>query len=423
MTTVPQTIDQIDWEKINTDRGGSRSYTISALKQILYLIDPNIKPKTKKSDIVEQLDTAKKIWNCGNHSLWKDRRSTPSPCDQQLTDLKSRMEQSEIKNATTREERTASNNILTPAANGMKVGDISLFDTHDCNMCDTELWENEYQRVMDQKYKKGTRSYTEIIISDIGTCRRKTPVIYIIPRVRTESYKSYNLYDLEGEQIDINEVNFCPISKGYPMQDVSSFTLGPVPGHGLCLVNAAFSKLIAVFHIEGGGQVDLKRKIFWKRSKRQERKIEILDDQTMMVDNTIVNIVNWLKENQSKWYPEWDRWRRSVAMASIGNFHWGGEETICYRLGDQYLNYVEWKQRCYFFFANSLVPKTDVYHYLYRLKNENMPIGLVHPMGLEGFNGKPVTKDDLEDMLVDPGRRLCMPYCVALLLLRDVNPE
>lgn len=81
-------------------------------------------------------------------------------------------------------------------------------------------------------------------------------MIYFIPRER--GGPSYKSVPLEGVIND--DVQYCPISKGYPMQDVSSFTLGPIVGEGLCLVNSAFSKSICIMHIEGGGKVDLKRK-------------------------------------------------------------------------------------------------------------------------------------------------------------------
>jgi len=82
--------------------------------------------------------------------------------------------------------------------------------------------------------------------------------IYVVPRIKTRP--SYLSIPLIG--VDINSVQYCPISKGFPMQDVSSFTLGPIVGEGLCLVNAAFSKSICIAHIEGGGFPDLKSNSF-----------------------------------------------------------------------------------------------------------------------------------------------------------------
>ena len=66
--------------------------------------------------------------------------------------------------------------------------------------------------------------------------------IYVIPRQRGgSSYK-----DVELEFDDANDIQICPISKSYSMQDVSSFTLGPVIWHGLNIVNSAFSKYISI---------------------------------------------------------------------------------------------------------------------------------------------------------------------------------
>lgn len=76
------------------------------------------------------------------------------------------------------------------------------------------------------------------------------PPIYIIPRLRCVSYK-----DISLEVVTIDEVVYCSISKGLPLNGVSSFWVGPFVGSdvGVCLVNMAFSKEIAICHIEGGG--------------------------------------------------------------------------------------------------------------------------------------------------------------------------
>src|SRR5665647_177287 len=137
-------------------------------------------------------------------------------------------------------------------------GDLTLLDR-----MDPEEWERAYQATMDPKYKKGGRNYSTKIHGKKWTGEGGPP-IFLIPRERGgPSYKQINLEGCES-----TDLQFCPISKGFGMQDVSSFTLGPVIGEGLCVVNASFSKVIAVHHIEGGGVLNLTRKNLWKRTSK-----------------------------------------------------------------------------------------------------------------------------------------------------------
>lgn len=126
--------------------------------------------------------------------------------------------------------------------------------------------------------------------------------IFLVPRER--GGPSYLKVELEG--VDNEDVQYALISKGYPVKDLSSFTLGTVVGEGLCIVNAAFSKSITVAHIEGGGKVDLKRKNYWKRSKEPKRKIKLISFTEMKVDGARYNIFELLKNNEKKWPPEWE---------------------------------------------------------------------------------------------------------------------
>jgi hypothetical protein len=107
------------------------------------------------------------------------------------------------------------------------------------------------------------------------------------------SYKSLALENVSNDQ-----VFYTPASKGYSVQKVSSFTLGPVVEEGLCLVNAAFSKCICISHIEGGGKVDYKRKCFWRPSRTPQRVIERIGEENMVVDGELHSIREWLEENE-----------------------------------------------------------------------------------------------------------------------------
>ncbi|NDF60479.1 MAG: DUF4143 domain-containing protein [Crocinitomicaceae bacterium] len=181
-------------------------------------------------------------------------------------------------------------------------------------------WEDEYDAKMDKKYKKNTRNFSTKITGKPTA----QPNIYIIPRERGgPSYKDVKLQKDKAE-----DIQFCPVSKGYSMQDVSSFTLGPVVGEGLCVVNSAFSKQICIKHIEGGGKVNTNRKNLWQKSRKPIQKIRLVSDRQMYVDGELVNIKTWLVRNRDLWFNEWNKWRKMVALYPIGNFHWGDDSEV-----------------------------------------------------------------------------------------------
>jgi len=297
---------------------------------------------------------------------------------------------------------------FTQAAGGQKIGDTHLF-----NVSDDEAWERAYQRTMDGKYKKNTRNFSREIHG--RSCSDgDEPKIFVIPRVRGgESYKKTPLNGADPE-----DIQYCAISKGYGMQDVSSFTLGPVVGEGLCVVNAAFSKSITIEHIEGGGCFDPSRKSYWRPGKA-ERKIEYVDENTLSVDGEEYFTHDWLKQNEHLWLAEWEKWRKSIALSSMGNFHWADNSpTVAYKAGDKYMGFVEWKKECYVKPAYDLIKNTKVYEFLYEIfHNKKISLGLVHPKGLKSEPEEPITPQCLTDLFNDPDEMACMPYVVAGVLL------
>lgn len=296
------------------------------------------------------------------------------------------------------------------ASGGRIVGDLAIFDIESRQ----EFWELMYDEVMDKKYKKNTRNFTTTITGKKHE-GGEAP-IFLIPRER--GGPSYLKIELEG--VDNEDVQYAPISKGYPMQDLSSFTLGPIVGEGLCIVNAAFSKSITVAHIEGDGKVDLKRKNYWKRSKDPKRKIKLISSTEMKIDGTKYNIFEWLKENEKKWLPEWELWRKSIALSSIGDFHWTDNlgETIAYRYKDNYLNFVDWKRECYIKLAYELAPQTDAYKFLDRVwRKKNIALGLVHPKSIKSVAEKPITRELLTCLINSEEEMACMPYVICSILM------
>lgn len=286
-------------------------------------------------------------------------------------------------------------------------GDPKLFDS-----TELEEWEREYQRILEKKYQKTTRRYSTKITGTV--LEGKDPPIFMIPRQR--GGPSYKDVILEGD-LTSEDLQFCPISKGFSMQEISSFTLGPVVSEGLCLVNVAFSKLVCIGHIEGGGKVNLKRKNFWQRSRKPLRKIKVLDDTYMKVDRKKVAICEWLEDNKDEWLGEWLKWSTSIALCSRGDFHWACGDTVTYLHRGRYLSFQEWKKECYIRPSYDLLEKTKVYKFLTELREKGIPLGLVHPMAREHGTLKPMTRKRISEIFESPYEMCCQPYVVAGKLL------
>jgi len=296
------------------------------------------------------------------------------------------------------------------------IGDLKIFDSKD-----EKDWETMYQNIMNPKYKKGTRNFSTVVTGK----KSDKPNIYLIPRVRGgSSYKESKLVNADSA-----DLQYCLISKGYPMQDLSSFSLGPITGEGLCLVNSAFSKCIMLSHLEGNGKLNLKRKNYWQRSKTPIRKFDIIDKNTMWViennTKTKVNIFEWLKANKNLWFNEWNNWRKHIALTNIGDFHWnddkeGDNPTIAYgRIVDNNLecmDFVIWKKECYIKPFYQLAVQTNVYKFLNKLYKDGISLGLVHPKSPEGEE-KPITKDYIRQLFDSSQEMTCVPFVIAGLLL------
>lgn len=290
------------------------------------------------------------------------------------------------------------------------IGDLEIFKSKDA----TE-WEQMYAVIINKKYAKNTRKFsTTIVGSPIENGTKAS--IYVVPRIR--GGPGYLSVPLIG--VNKDNVQYCPISKGFSMQNVSSFTLGPIVGEGLCLVNAAFSKSITIAHIEGGGCLDLKRKNFWKRARKPTRIISLVDNEHISVDGDIYDTHTWLKNNENLWYEQWELWRKHVALCSLGDFHWSDKmgDVISYKKGKNYLNFVQWKKKCYIKPSYELLPNTDVYKFLDKVYNKhNISLGLVHPKGRTEYGEYPVTYDFIRNMYDSCDIMCCQPYVIVGKLL------
>jgi hypothetical protein len=328
------------------------------------------------------------------------------------------------KDQTNKDQINKEKKVRNTISGNRQIGNISLFDGEKRH--NSELWEQEYTKIMEKKYAKNTRNFSKINgfanwlnssnLTNSSNIQEIIPKIYLIPRVRAgPSYKNIEIIGSNK-----NDMIYAAISKGYPMQDVSSFTMGPIVGEGLCLVNAAFSKAITIHHIEGGGLFDTKRKNFWKPANHPIRKIQIINDNDMFVDDQIFNIHNWLVINEDLWLNEWLKWSRSIAMSSRGDFHWADDSpTLAYRYGELYLNFLEWKKQCYIKPSFDLLPNIEVFKYLKFIVFElKLPLGLVHPKALNDKPELPITKEYLKELFNSPFEMCCQPYVIAGKLLK-----
>lgn len=311
-----------------------------------------------------------------------------------------------------------------------KIADFALLRTND-----PETWEKAYRDTIEEKYQKGTRGYSKKFVGTSIPEGEEVP-IFLIPRER--GGPSYKEQSIAGFAPD--DLQYCAISKGFGMQDLSSFSLGPIigPEGGLCLVNYSHSKQICLHHLEGGGVVDLKRKGYWRRSRHPLRTIELCANSKLKgcqkatklswngtskrprikVDGVEHDALLWMEEHKDLWFPEWEKWRNSVALCSNGNFHWAEESpTICYYNLGRYLDFVEWKKECYIRPSMERLPALETYQFLVKVwKEQRMPLGLVHPMACGEGILEPITKEQLTKMFDSETEMCCQPYVVAATL-------
>jgi len=316
------------------------------------------------------------------------------------------------------------------AAGNTFVGNTSLFDCKDNGDKLVAIWEAEYNRVMAEKYKKNIRNFSRLIERPRSTYSTPYgPPIFLVPRERGgPSYKSVPLV-CKGTRVDPAHVAYCPISKGFPMQDVSSFTLGPVVGRGLCVVNAAFSASVCCFHLQGGN-MDLSRKGYWRKLRKPTHTVQVVENYDggatgrLRVDGVIYNTCEWLRTHENEWLPEWQKWQRAIGVASMGSFHWcGNDVTIAYRdvlatnENERYLDFVAWKKRCYIQPAYELLKGNRVYEYLDMLRKMNWTLGLVHPMAYGDHPEYPVTPKDIRELFDSRDEMSCLPHVLCGKLL------
>jgi hypothetical protein len=288
-----------------------------------------------------------------------------------------------------------------------------------------QVWEEAYQKCVPFKYSKSRYSPKKV---DASEDKKEIPAprVYVIPRIRTQSYK----IPLEGVD-DPTTIVYCPISKGYGMQGLSTFSLGPScdpKNPFLVLVNGAYSKVIAVEHLEGKGCFDLKRKNFWKRARKPLFTIEMEGFDKIRVNQKLFDLSSWLNDNRQLWYPEWSKWSKHVTFYGEGSFHWSKTPTVTYcnpylqedlqedSKALQFIDFATWKQQYYIQPGLQLMESRWEWKYLVSLLKSGRVIALTHPEGHAFPPQQPLQLSLLQE-LIDSKEDFCtMPYVVAFKL-------
>jgi hypothetical protein len=307
---------------------------------------------------------------------------------------------------------------ITPASTKRVIGDTQIFNdswgllggriNYKTREEWEEAWDGMYDQVIDSKYHKTKRNFTQKL-SGKPHPGNDLPPLYLIPRER--GGPSYKNIKLDGAKV--RNIMFMLISKGFGMQGISSFSMGPFYNEGLCLVNTAFSKAVCLFHLVGGGKVDLKKKYFW-RSGKAIRKIKKLSETKMEVDGKIFHIKKWLEDNKEIWLEEYTKWARSVALCSRGDFNWDQGQAIIYYDNQSYLNFTTWKKECYIRPAYDYLPQTREFKFIMKCwYTERRALGLVHPMAKSDIPEKPITRQVIRKLFDSEYEMCCMPYVIA----------
>jgi hypothetical protein len=163
----------------------------------------------------------------------------------------------------------------------------------------------------------------------------------------------------------------------------------------------------------------VKKKYFWTINKNSSitRKITC-SGKNIIVNGKSHNTHKWLKNNKELWFEEWLQWSQTVAMNSMGDFHWSNNsEVIAYYDNGEYLDFVQWKKKCYISCAYKVLPDTKPFKFLKSAHKNGNPLGLVHPKGINADAELPLTEEILRNLYDDPSEMACMSYVIAGLLL------
>lgn len=249
---------------------------------------------------------------------------------------------------------------------------------------DEETWKKIYKKVQNEKYAVGKRKYNKKIV---GT-ETETPKIYVVPRRRGKSYKHFKD---ENDTPLSDHAYWCEASKGFRFGDLSSYTAGPIVGHGINVLSATWSKRVYALHLLGG-KFDINKKDFWDKRKPKRK---IVDDK-IVVDDQEYPINEWLTDNKDEWYSEWKKWSQAVALCGEPSFKWmSNYKNVCWIINNKirfdfkvcwYETYVKWLHQ----FWETL----DTFKYVKKVFDKRN-IVLVHPM-VGDYSKGPTTIEDIK---------------------------
>ena len=269
-------------------------------------------------------------------------------------------------------------NILTPdepclkykTIKHCKIADVNLFDISNKN-----IWMEAYRLVQNNRLKPGYYNYSRKLI---GTPNQQFPTVHVVKRVRGgESYKNIKLKDIDGNPINANDIFWVPVSKGYSFSDLSPYVIGPIPSHGINILNATCSKVILSCHLNG--KFDLSRNNFWKKNNHAH------DEGAYNIESLLENDV---------WYNEWKKWSDHVALCGESSSHWTDDmgKIIAYvkvkpdnvedlGLDSFFYNKEDYHRNTYENWLIESWENIEAFKYLYKRFNiDKIHIALVHPV-------------------------------------------
>jgi hypothetical protein len=274
-------------------------------------------------------------------------------------------------------------------------------------------WLLAYREIQNPKYQIGAKNYSKTIPK--LPCREK-PEIYIVQRQRTKSYKAV-LSDID------DGFYYVEMSKGFRFSDLSPFIAGPIPGKGLNVLNATWSEMICLDHLNGG-VFCLNSPNLWKRGNKKLIKVNQFGE--FMINGKSTNydgLVQWLRENWSKWYPEWEKWSNHLKLSGEPGYKWlNKSDTVAWyhRDTDQFMKYHEHKSVTYGKYLKDYWSQSDTYQFVLNLiKKYGFTIVIVHPIVTNHDQMQPVTLETIKyreqnDIIMNA------PFVLASKLLDDL---
>lgn len=259
-------------------------------------------------------------------------------------------------------------------------------------------WKQLYQQSQNPKYRIGGKNYSKAITGKA----QDMPRIYIVPRIRTKSYKNFSFHDENGKSVDSEGFYYCEASKGFRFSDLSTYVAGPVSGHGINVLNAAWSCLIKTVHINGKFNSGLKNG--WSGGNSGHRSVQ------------------WLRDNKDQWFDEWTKWSDFVRFSGDPSFHWlDSSDSLAWydRETDEIRDYQSWWGNTYAKWLSEYYQTSNTYKFVHDMHHlHKRTVVIVHPIVTAHEPGTPITTEYIATREA-AGEMMNAPFVLAKSLCTD----